>query len=79
MKTNLEKEIESKNIVIDMLNNEVARLESLLHDGEPIGCHVEEKSVIGDKCPLSFEIVCESDSIAQICAKILNDGFLTLE
>ena len=64
---------------IEMYQIEIERLKSLLTDGDPIGCHVDGRSVIGDKRPLSFEIVCESDSIAQICAKILNDGFLTVE
>lgn len=72
---------ENKDLIkeIEMYQIEIERLKSFLIDGDPIGCHVDGRSVIGDKRPLSFEIVCESDSIAQICAKILNDGFLTVE
>ena len=75
----IDHDIISKPVKIVKEQIEIERLKSLLTDGDPIGCHVDGRSVIGDKRPLSFEIVCESDSIAQICAKILNDGFLTVE
>ena len=62
---------ENKDLIkeIEMYQIEIGRLKSLLIDGDPIGCHVDGRSVIGDKRPLSFEIVCGSDSIHRYVQK----------
>lgn len=45
---------ENKDLIkeIEMYQIEIERLKSLLIDGDPIGCHVDGRSVIGDKRPL---------------------------
>lgn len=75
----LQEEIENQKDIIKMLNDGLDRVEDQLFNGDPIGCHVEGKQVIGDKRPLAFEITCESETIARICAEILNDGFLSVK
>ena len=44
---------ENKDLIkeIEMYQIEIERLKSLLTDGDPIGCHVDGRSVIGDKRP----------------------------